>query len=178
MGTRQVITLTSILALPVSLLAEDQSARFELANIDDFIEARKASLLLNERTFDPFGTPLDPNKKVEEKTPERTITIQPKTQRILIENEIARLAKKANIVGRSMIIEGQPYFRGDTIKVSVKGKTFPLKVTSITRSRVTFYDADDKNLISLDMDNLPDLPLGSDQEIDLEGNTKTHDLNQ
>ncbi|MGJ8671652.1 MAG: hypothetical protein ACSHX2_01775 [Rubritalea sp.] len=165
-----------MLALLAHSADDNKNARFELGVIDQFVIDRGAELALNGRSIDPFGRPLDPNVKIETPKDEPAVAIKPQVQRVLIEKEITRLAKKANIVGRSMIIEGQPYFRGDTIKVKVKGKTFPLKITSITRSKVTFYDADDKNVISLDMNNLPDLPLGSNEEVDLEGNQKTHEL--
>jgi hypothetical protein len=179
MGTRQVILLLAILTTPFSAIAEDsKAARFELANVDQHIMEREEALALNGRTFDPFGKPLDPNKKVEEpKEPEGPSDPGPRPPRILIEKEITRLAKKANILGSTMMIESETYRRGDTIKVKVKGKTFPLKITAISRNKVTFYDKADKNIISLDMNNLPDLEeFGSDEEIDLDGGRKTHDL--
>ncbi|MEO1856244.1 MAG: hypothetical protein ABGY95_02610, partial [Rubritalea sp.] len=102
-----------------------------------------------------------------------------KQQKILIEQEIAKLGKKLNILGRRAIIGSKTYGRGDKINVSVKGETFSLKFNSITSSKVTFLDLTDKNIISLDMNNRVVIYSDSDAPISLDQNkTDTHKLDE
>ena len=176
---------TLLLASSASiLLANDNtdtstSAKDHILNIDPYIKEKSSMFLINKRENDPFGQPQDPNKKVvAKKTTTRKAAPKVEEEKVLIREEINKLGKKINVLGNMIIIDGAPYKRGNQIKVQVRGKSFPLKVNSISRSRITFFDLTDKSLITLKLENgkfftpgsneLPTLDDGSNKTINLD----------
>jgi|GEM_PF-2165050 hypothetical protein len=168
MGKGTIITLLCYLTIQGLALANEASAaKFHLDASDDFIGEKISVFAISQRATDPFGKPQDPHKKVvvakKEEPKKAPVGITKKEQQILIEQEISKLGKKLNILGRRVIIGSKTYSRGDKISVSVKGKTFPLKFNSITSSKITFLDLSDKSIISLDMINISVIPRHSDK---------------
>ena len=182
MGKGAITTLCCYLTIQSFSLAENASAaKFNLDSSADFIEEKISVFSINHRSVDPFGKPQDPHKKAVVKPkagPKKTSTsISKKQQQILIEEEINKLGKKLNIMGRRAIIGTKTYSRGDKINVSVKGKVFPLKFNSITSSKITFLDLSDTSIISLDMNNRSVIPRHADKPTNLDRNkTETLEL--
>ncbi|WP_018970722.1 hypothetical protein [Rubritalea marina] len=155
------------------------SAKDEINQIDNFINERASVFAINNRAYDPFGQPQDPHKAVVVKKQVKKQAAAPKVEeKILIKQEINKLGKKITVLGNMIIVDGAPYKRGNKINVSVKGKQFPLKVNSISRSRITFLDLSDKSIVTLKLqngtfftpgsDDLPALPSGENKTINLD----------
>lgn len=183
MGKGSITTLCCYLTLQSFTLAEDlNAAKFNLDSSMDFIAEKTSVFVINRRSVGPFGKPQDPHKKIlvtkkiDPKKPTTSITSI--EEQILIEQEITKLGKKLNVMGRRVIIGSKNYKRGDKIDISVKGKIFPLKFNSITSSKVTFLDLSDKSIISLDMKYRSVTPRPKDPtRVDINPNkTDTHKI--
>ena len=184
MGKGTISTLCCYLSMPVLALADDTSAaKFHLDSSADFIGEKISVFAINQRTTGPFGKPQDPSKKVVARkrvVPKRaTDSVAKIEQQILIEQEISKLGKKLNILGRRVIIGSKSYKRGDDINIQVKGEIFPLKFNSITSSKITFRDLSDNSIISLDMNNRSVIPrhAGHASTLDL-NKTDTHTIDE
>lgn len=155
-----ITTLAVSLAFQCAVSASDtmDATRFSLNNTSEFIKKRSELLTINRRDIDPFGQPQDLTKKI---APTKKTHVAPKKKvEILIEQEIHKLGKQnINVFKRNLMINGTPYKRNDQINVIVRGKRFPLKINSFTRSKITFLDLTNKKLISLKLDNGVFLPL-------------------
>lgn len=159
MGIYFKITLGT-LVLCLNLQAQDPSsdARVKLASRfqeDANTPVNKellAKLSIQKRTLDPFGVHQDPNAKPVEKTPDKTPDKPVAEVEILLAKEIGKLRKQIQGIARNrFILNGDFYTRGNQLEVVVKGKVFPLKIVSITPSRITFKNLAKGDLIDLDM---------------------------
>ena len=184
MGKGTISTLCCYLSVSALALADDTSAaKFHLDSSADFIAEKISVFAINQRTTGPFGKPQDPHKKIvapKKIEPKRSSDSVAKIeQQILIEQEISKLAKKLNILGRRVIIGSKSYTRGDDINISVKGEVFPLKFNSITSSKITFRDLSDNSIISLDVIRGSVIPRHSDPASTLDLNkTDTHTIDE
>lgn len=155
--TTLAVALSTLVTIPTTCLAEpSKSARFAMKDTESFVNERVSVFAINRQEYDPFGKPQDPNRKEVKPTKPTTPakpTLAKKEQRILIEKEIVKLGKKINVLGQRLLIGSETYKKRDEIKVSVKGKTFPLKIMKIERNKITFLNLTDQEFISLDLNN-------------------------
>lgn len=179
--TTSAITLCSLLASTATSLAEpSKSARFAMNDTESFVKEKVSVFAINRQEYDAFGKPQDPNRKaVKPAAPSAQAkpTMAKKEQRILLAKEIGKLGEKITVMGQRLLIGNDSYKKRDQIKVSVKGKTFPLKIMKIERSKITFLNLTDQEFISLDLNNGAVLQNGKDATLpDQSG--KTYDLDK
>lgn len=144
--------LLSVSLQPTAKASPETSPRFHLTNLDDLIAQKTLSLTILNRQLDPFGNPQDPNKKVI-KYVKRSDTPTITEEKVLIREEINKLGRQVNTMGRRFLIGNRFYKRNDKIIIKVKGKKFPLKINSINKNKITFIDLSDNSLISLNLNN-------------------------
>jgi len=118
----------------------------------ELAQKKASQLLIQTKTFDPFGLNQDPNAIPVLVTPRNTPQIKPKQPKIALQKEILKLKSKINGIGPNrMLIGPKTYRRNSLLDVEAAGKTFNLKIMKITTTEVHFKNLGDNAILTLDM---------------------------